>query len=102
MVMLPVACTLGPEALEARRASLLPGLLQHAATCEALPEGIRATFDARTDALSGIVDMIELERRCCRFLRFQVTVEPGDAGIVLDVTGPAGTGEFLAGLIAGS
>jgi hypothetical protein len=44
--------------------------------------------------------MIDAERRCCRFLRFVVTVEPGDDSICLEVTGPAGTREFLDGLLA--
>ena len=43
--------------------------------------------------------MIDAERQCCRFLRFQVTVERDEGPIVLDVTGPPGTREFLAAII---
>ena len=47
-------------------------------------------------SLAGaIVEMIDAERQCCRFLRFRLTVEPDGDSILLDVTGPAGTKEFL-------
>ena len=42
---------------------------------------------------------IDAERQCCRFLRFQLVVEQDGAPMTLDVTGPAGTKEFLSYLI---
>ncbi len=41
-------------------------------------------------------EFIQLERQCCPFLRFQLTVEPGGGPIWLELTGPPGTREFLA------
>lgn len=99
MTDLPIACTLTPEMLEARRAGLLPGLLALAATREPLPSGYRVRFSGEGDALTAIVAMIGAERECCRFLRFQLTVESDGGPIWLDVTGPEGTRQFLDGLI---
>jgi hypothetical protein len=42
---------------------------------------------------------VDIERQCCRFLRFQLTIEPGADSIVLEVTGPEGTREFLDGML---
>jgi len=41
---------------------------------------------------------VAAERRCCEFLRFQITVEPGGGAVTLDLTGPPGTREFVAAL----
>ena len=46
-----------------------------------------------------IARTVDMERQCCRFLRFTVTVEPNDGPIALDLTGPAGTREFLAAML---
>jgi hypothetical protein len=40
--------------------------------------------------------MIELERRCCPFLQFRLTVEPNRGATWLELTGPEGTKDFLA------
>jgi acetamidase/formamidase len=47
-----------------------------------------------------ITRTIDAERRCCRFLRFQLTVEPADGPVLLDLTGPPGTREFVAALFS--
>lgn len=101
MTRLPIFCTLTPETLTARRAGLLPGLFARAGAREPLPSGYRARFSAEGDTLTALVAMVEAERQCCRFLRFQIIVEPDGGPIWLDVTGPEGTREFLDGLIPG-
>ena len=96
---LPIACSLSPEAVQARRANLLPGLVQRADDTEPLVNGIRLRFRASTEALQAIASTIEVERQCCRFLRFDVTIESDAGPIWLTVTGPAGTAEFLDALV---
>lgn len=95
---LPVVCTLTPETLATRKAGLLPGLARRAATSEEIEDGIRFTFSP--DALAAIASTIDAERYCCRFLRFNVIVEPDGGPVSLTLTGPLGTREFLAALIA--
>jgi hypothetical protein len=96
---LPVACTLDPAALTARREGLLSALLRRANTHEELATGHRLRFEAGDDTLALIARTVEAERRCCRFLRFQITVEPDGGPIVLELTGPAGTREFVSALL---
>ena len=100
MTNLPVACTLGPSALKARREGLLTDLLQRAEHHEELPDGHRLRFAASDDVLALVARAISAERQCCRFLRFQVTVEADEGPMLLDLTGPPGTREFLTALIA--
>jgi hypothetical protein len=91
----PVTCTLLPDQLNARRAELLPGLAARVKSCARIGDGYRLEFAATDELLHAIASVIAAERRCCRFLRFQVTVEPDDGPIRLDVTGPAGITQLL-------
>jgi hypothetical protein len=98
MADLPVACTLSPAALKARKANLLNALLRRADERRELPNGFSLTFAAEGDILSEIARTVDAERQCCRFLRFAVAVEPDDGPITLDLTGPAGAREFLSAM----
>jgi hypothetical protein len=92
-----IVCTLTPAAIAARQAGLLPGLVQRAESREDTTDGIRLRFPAA--ALSAIAATVDAERQCCRFLRFDITVESGGGPIWLALTGPQGTREFLAALL---
>lgn len=59
-------------------------------------------FDAAGDVLAGVARVVETERRCCRFLRLRLTVEPDGGPVTPDVTGPPGTPELLRTLAADS
>lgn len=94
---LPVACTLSPETIATRRAGLLPGLALQASGKEVLDDGMRLEFPP--DLIPQIAAVIDAERRCCRFLRFDLVIEPAGGPARLSLTGPPGTREFLAALI---
>jgi amino-acid N-acetyltransferase len=94
----PLVCTLRPGELNARAMELLPGLVRRARTVLELADGYRLEFSETSEVLRALTDTIDAERQCCRFLRFQLVVEPDAHGIVLEVTGPAGTKDFLYGL----
>jgi hypothetical protein len=79
---------------------LLPGLARRATLVEAIDEGYRLHFAATADIVQAITRVIDAERHCCRFLTFQVTVTADGGPVVLTVTGPTGTTEFLADLFA--
>jgi hypothetical protein len=96
---LPIACTLSPAALKARRENLLGALVQRATDRDDLSNGYRLRFAAEGDILSDIAHTVDAERQCCRFLRFIVTVEPAEGPVTLELVGPAGTREFLAAML---
>jgi len=93
----PIACTLTPIELANRRNDLLPGFLSRADIQETIPEGFRWSFSETDGLLHNVVSVIEAERRCCRFLRFRLTLEPDGGPLRLEVTGPEGS--FLRSLL---
>ena len=95
---LPVVCTLSPETLATRRQGLLAELLGSADAHDELDSGHRLAFAASDETLTLIARTVAAERNCCRFLRFQITIEPGDGPVTLELTGPKGTREFLAAI----
>lgn len=94
----PIACSLDPAALRARREGLLPGIAGQARRIELIDGGVRLQF-ADAALLTAIASMIDAERQCCRFLAFALTVTPAGGPMSLDITGPAGTQEFLTDLL---
>lgn len=99
MADIALACTLSPEALKTRRDGLLADVLHRAEHHELTEHGLRVRFTPEADAVSTLARVVDAERQCCRFLRFVITVEPDGGPIVLELSGPAGTRDFIAGLI---
>ena len=96
---MPIACSLSPDALAARRAGLLPGLAARATAIDELPDGLRLRFAPADGILGEIAQVVDAERQCCRFLQFDLRVEQAAGPITLLLTGPPGTREFLSELI---
>lgn len=99
MTEIPIACTLSPDALRARREGLLADLLRRAEHQEFLDEGLRVRFAADDETFATIAKVVDAERRCCRFLQFVITVAPDGGAISLELSGPPGTRDFIAGLL---
>jgi hypothetical protein len=96
----PIVCTLGPDALKARKVGLLARVARLSTSTARIEAGYRFEFTADTETLSLIADMIDAERRCCRFLRFDLRVERDGGPVSLEITGPPGTQEFVDALLA--
>jgi len=56
-------------------------------------------FPAGDALLDDLVKVIQMERKCCAFLRFSLVVTPGEGPIWLELTGPEGTQELLTGIL---
>ena len=95
MAELPVACTLTEAELAERRAGVLGQVRRAREEARWLPDGVALRFAADPERVALLATFIDLERRCCAFLRFRLTVEPGGGPVWLELTGPAGTREFL-------
>jgi len=63
------------------------------------PDCVRLTFTGDSGTLEIIARVIDGERQCCRFLRFELAIEAEGGPFSLDVTGPPGTPELLKGLL---
>jgi len=91
----PIACTLTSAELQQRRQTVLQRLRSAVVEVRELTDGYAYSFPAEGQWLQEIASMIDLERQCCPFLRFQLSVEPNGGPIRLELTGPEGTKEFL-------
>jgi hypothetical protein len=96
---LPIACTLDEAALRERRSGLLAEVGRCVVERRETEDGFAFRFLAEDASLGDIARVIDLERQCCTFLRFRLTVEPGGGPVWLDRSGPAGTKEYLRGLL---
>ena len=96
----PIICTLTPAALAVTRDGLLPGLAKQADDVQELADGYRLHFTPAPDLLTAIARVIDAERQCCQFLRFDLSVAPALGAISLTVTGPEGTVALLRSLLA--
>lgn len=99
---LPIICTLTEEELRERRRAVLDSMQQAVLDVSELPLGYAYTFRPSSDVLSQLTRLVDLERQCCKFLTFRIVVEPGEAPIRLEVTGPPNAKtvieEFFGGL----
>jgi hypothetical protein len=92
---LPVACSLTEPELREREATVLASVSARVREVKDLESGYAFRFDPEADLIPEIATLIDLERRCCPFLRFGLTVTPGNGPVWLELTGPEGTREFL-------
>jgi hypothetical protein len=96
----PVACLLTAPELRERRRTVLADFRATQVEARELKapgaEGYVFRFAPSASQLAALAELIDLERQCCPFLRFQVTVEPAGGPVWLALTGPAGTRELLA------
>ena len=95
---LPIACELTSAELQERRATVLARVRRSVERVEEVKNGFAFFFSSDGDRFKELANLIDLERRCCPFLRFSLTVEPGGGQLIVEITGPEGTREFLKGL----
>jgi hypothetical protein len=99
MKEMPIACALSADAINTGRAGLLPGLAARSDRIDELPDGVRLHFAPADGILADIAAVIDAERRCCRFLQFDLRVGQDGEPITLSLTGPPGAREFVRQLV---
>jgi hypothetical protein len=96
---LPVVCALSPAALRERREGALRALRAQAQEVREIAGGWSMRFVPEDELLADLVRFIQVERKCCAFLRFALVVAPGEGPVWLEMTGPDGTRELLRELL---
>lgn len=94
----PPTCTLSPDRRQARFeqfAELADRALIEAART---PAGARLRLHDRPDVRATLWPLIEAERRCCSFLRFEVV--PDEGSLLVEVSGPPAAGPLIERLFA--
>ena len=92
---MPIACRLTNAELREREARLLAQFRSAVIETEELRDGyaFRLPCDRKWVAITA--EMIVAERACCPFLTFEFVAQPSMGPIIVRVTGPAGTKDFL-------
>lgn len=96
---LPVACSLTDAEFRERRSRIFQEVGRAVLEVKETENGYAYRFPSDDDLLSELVQLVCLERQCCPFLKFGVTVEPANGPVWLELTGPHGTKEFLASFL---
>jgi hypothetical protein len=97
----PIACTLSDTELRERRETVLQNIRSAVSGVKEIENGYAYEFLSNGDLIMEMAHLIDLEHRCCPFLKFQLTIEPGEGGVRLDLTGPEGTKDFLSEVFNG-
>lgn len=91
-----MACMLDEAEITERRRTLLE-LVRSAVFKEtSLPLGYAYHFQPTSEIVALLSRLVDLERQCCPFLTFKITVEAGNQPICLEVTGPDGAKALIA------
>ena len=94
---LQVACSLMPAELQERRRNVLAKVRCAVSKVTELQNGFVYHFPSDA-GIPELANLIQLEHECCPFLSFRLTVEAGNGSVLLEMTGPGGTKEFLEGV----
>jgi hypothetical protein len=93
-----LSCSLAPPELADRRARLAR-FRSSAREITPLASGYKLVFALDEPTFREATDLILAESRCCGFLEFRLTVQPAHKLLALEISGPAGTKEFLASVV---
>ena len=93
---IPIVCTLQSAEFREREAAIQNGLMARVIGISALDAGYAFRLPADDAAYREVAEFIDLERRCCPFFDFRLSVPRGSGDITLEVTGPPGAKEFIS------
>ena len=92
---IPLACTLTDKQLQKRRKDVLQKTAQSLIEVRELKDGFSYRFPAEDKVLQDLIGVINLERRCCPFLNFRLTIESRNDSVWLELTGREGIKEMI-------
>ena len=93
-----VACFLTDSELKKRRQGHLDRMAALIKEVTEIPTGYKYTFKLESKTLEQLTKIIELERNCCPFLNFELSLRAGEDTVSLTLTGPEGTKEAVKSL----
>jgi hypothetical protein len=92
---MPIACCLTRAELRGREATLLGQFKSAVIGTEELRDGYAFRVPGDGKWIAIIAKMIVAERECCPFLTFELVAQPRMGPVIVRVTGPAGSKDFL-------
>lgn len=91
----PIACELAPPDLAQRKATLLKEVFALVQETRELDNGFAYQFHGDPKTLDKLFEMIRLERVCCPFFEFRLTVTDEGSPVWLEMTGGEGAKQFV-------
>jgi hypothetical protein len=91
----PIACSLTTAELRDREAKLVAQFRSAVIEIEDLQEGYAFQFPGDGASIGLVAELIVAERECCPFLTFELVALPNKGPLIVRVTGPDGTKEFV-------
>jgi hypothetical protein len=99
-VKIPIACALTDGELRLRRKDYLDKIADSLIDFEELGNGFKYRFPSEKSILLDLVNIIDLERKCCPFLDFKLIFEAGSDFVLLELTGAESAKEMIKLLFA--
>lgn len=93
---IPIVCTLNDASFHERERTVLQKIKASIIESNETAEGFAFRFPPDDDSFAMLSEFIALERRCCPFLDFKITVPRGGGDIRLALSGAEGAKEFIA------
>lgn len=94
---LPVACSLSDAEFRVREDALLTQFRSAVIVTEELADGYAFRIPGDKARIAMVAELIAVERECCPFLTLELVAQPNLGPVILRITGPCGTKEFLKG-----
>ena len=94
-----IACSLTTAELRDREATLLAQFKSAVVGSEELQDGYIFRLTDDDESIQVVANLIIAERECCPFLAFNLVARPNRGPVIVRVTGPAGTKEFLRSIL---
>lgn len=92
----PIACTPAtvPPELRARWVELGRWVYGAIGELRGLPDGYACRLPSDAQSLLRAAEYVSLDRHCCKFVTWQLRIEPDEGAVWLWITGPEGTKDF--------
>jgi len=91
----PIVCFFTTAELREREATLLAQFRSAVVETEELQDGFAFRLVGEGKLIALIAELIVAERECCPFLTFELVALPNKGPLIVRVTGPDGTKEFV-------
>jgi len=91
----PITCSLATAELSNRETTLFAQFLAVVTETEELQDGYAFRLPGDTQWIELLAQLLVAERECCPFLTFELSALPNRGPVLVRVTGPVGTKDFL-------
>lgn len=90
-----IVCRLTTPELQKRKSTVIDALQKKVLEKNELADGYAFKFNGTDLVFDQLTEFIKSERQCCEFFTFTIKVSDEKSFILLDITGPNGTKDFI-------